>query len=148
MPACLHAQSLQFCLTLCCSMDCSPSGFLVYRILQTRTLEWVAMPSFRGSSWRRGWTHSPCASCTGRQILYCWATREALVMPEPALNCHADKMWLWRLSFSLLISLPAFSPQGTHSQFYYCPPPGLPFPCWHHHLPVCSQTEITQWVCP
>ena len=26
MPACLHAQSLQFCLTLCCSMDVAPQA--------------------------------------------------------------------------------------------------------------------------
>ena len=32
-------------------MNCSLSGSSVYGILQARTLEWVAMPSFRGSSW-------------------------------------------------------------------------------------------------
>ena len=38
---CMHAWS---CLTLCDSMDCSPPGFPVYRILQARTLEWIAIP--------------------------------------------------------------------------------------------------------
>ena len=44
---CLVTQS---CLTLCDPMDCSPPGFSVHGILQARMLEWVAMPSSRGSS--------------------------------------------------------------------------------------------------
>ena len=145
--ACVQAQSLQFCLTPHCPMDCSPPDFSVRGILQTRILEWVAMPSSRGSSWPKGWRHGPCASCIGRQILSCWATREALVMPEPLLNYDTDKMWLWRLSLSLDFPSSISPLQGTHPHFYHCPPPGLPFSCWPHHLPGCSQTEITQWVC-
>ena len=38
------------CLTPCDPMDCSPPGSSVHGILQARILEWVAMPSFRGSS--------------------------------------------------------------------------------------------------
>ena len=34
---CLHAKSLESCLTLCDSMDCSPPGSSVYGILQART---------------------------------------------------------------------------------------------------------------
>ena len=37
------AKSLQSCLTLCSSMDCSPSGSSVHEILQARILEWVAL---------------------------------------------------------------------------------------------------------
>ena len=44
---CLVTQS---CLTLCDPMDCSPPGFSVHGILRARMLEWVAMPSSRGSS--------------------------------------------------------------------------------------------------
>ena len=36
--------------TLCNPMDCSPPGSSVHEILQARILEWVAMPSSRGSS--------------------------------------------------------------------------------------------------
>ena len=46
----MYAKSLQLCLTLCESMDCSLPGSSVHGILQERTLEWVAMPSSRGSS--------------------------------------------------------------------------------------------------
>ena len=38
------------CVQLCEPMDCSPLGFSVCGILQTRILEWVAFPSSRGSS--------------------------------------------------------------------------------------------------
>ena len=44
---CLLAQP---CLTHCDPMDCSPPGSSVHGILQARTLEWVAMPSSKGSS--------------------------------------------------------------------------------------------------
>ena len=48
--ACVHAKSHQSRLTLCNPMDFSPVGSSVHRILQARILEWVAMPSSRGSS--------------------------------------------------------------------------------------------------
>ena len=43
-------KSLQLCLTLCDSIDGSPTGSTVPRILQARTLEWVAI-SF-SSAWK------------------------------------------------------------------------------------------------
>ena len=55
---CVYAKSLQLCLTLCDSMDYSPPGSTVRGILQARILEWVAMPSFRGSSPPRDGTPS------------------------------------------------------------------------------------------
>ena len=51
-----HMESLvvvlvaQSCLTLCNPTDCSLPGSCVHGILQARILEWVAMPSSRGSS--------------------------------------------------------------------------------------------------
>ena len=50
---CLHAKSLQSCLTLFNPMDCSPPGSSVQGIPQARILECVALPSFRGSSRHR-----------------------------------------------------------------------------------------------
>ena len=50
------AKSLQSCLTLCDPIDGSPPGSPVPGILQARTLEWVAMPSSRGSSQPRDQT--------------------------------------------------------------------------------------------
>ena len=40
---------LDSCLTHCDPMDCSLPGSCVHGILQARILEWVAMPSSRGS---------------------------------------------------------------------------------------------------
>ena len=50
---CVSAKSFQLCPTLCDPMDCSLPGSSVHGILQARILEWVAMPSSRGSSWPR-----------------------------------------------------------------------------------------------
>ena len=47
---CVPAKSLQLCPTLCDPMNYSPPGSSVHGILQARILEWVAMPSSRGSS--------------------------------------------------------------------------------------------------
>ena len=48
--ACVHAKSLQLCLTFYDPVDCSPPGFYVSGILQVRILAWVALPSSRKSS--------------------------------------------------------------------------------------------------
>ena len=60
---CIHAQLLQSCLTLWDPMECSPPGSSVHGISQARILEWVAMPSSRGSSQPRDRTHISCSSC-------------------------------------------------------------------------------------
>ena len=49
MCVCVCVKLLQSCLTLCDPMDHSPPGSSVHAILQARILEWVAMPSCRGS---------------------------------------------------------------------------------------------------
>ena len=46
---------------LCNPIDCNPPGSSVHGILQARILEWVAMPSSRGSSRPRDQTQVPCA---------------------------------------------------------------------------------------
>ena len=68
------AKSLQSCSTLCDPTDCSPPGSPVHVILQTRTLEWVAIPSSGGSSRPRDQTH---VSCMAGRFFTLWATREA-----------------------------------------------------------------------
>ena len=57
---CMHAKSLQSCLTLCNPMDHSPLGSSVPGILQARLLEWTAMPTFRGSAQPRDPTRASC----------------------------------------------------------------------------------------
>ena len=52
-------------------------------ILQARILEWVAMPSSRGSSQPRYWT---CVSCIAGRFFIIWATREAHGWLSPTPN--------------------------------------------------------------
>ena len=66
----VRAKSLQSCPTFYDPMDCSPPGSSVHGILQARILEWVAMPSSRGSSLPRDQTCISYASYIGRQVLY------------------------------------------------------------------------------
>ena len=66
------AKSLQSCLTLFDPVDSSLSGSSVHGILQTRILEWIAIPFFRGSSQRRDWTQ---VSCIAGWCFTIWATR-------------------------------------------------------------------------
>ena len=55
------AKSLHSCVTPCHPMNCNPPGPFDHGILQARVLEWVAMPSSRGSSRPRDRTVSPAA---------------------------------------------------------------------------------------
>ena len=57
------AQLLQSCWTLCDSRDCSPLGSLIHGNLQASILNWVAMPSFTGSSPPRDRIPVSCVSC-------------------------------------------------------------------------------------
>ena len=61
--------------SLCNPMDCSPPGSSVHETLQASVLEWVAMPSSRGSSQPRNQTGVFCI--VGR-FFTSWATRESL----------------------------------------------------------------------
>ena len=69
---------VQSCPTLCGPMDCSLSGSFVHGIFQARILEWIAISSSKKSSGARDETLVSCISCIDRQILYHWATWEAL----------------------------------------------------------------------
>ena len=71
----------------CNPMDYSPPGSSVHEISQSRILEWVFIYFSRGSSWSRGWTH-----CVSRQILYHWATWEAIIDTD-----------FWKLVWQVLV---------------------------------------------
>ena len=102
------AKSLQLCLILFDPIDCSPPGSSVHGILQARTLEWIVVPSSRGSSWPRDETHIPCI---GRRILchYCH-------LGSPYFNrcfVNADKLgsffsWVEMILSYSRTSFPAF----------------------------------------
>ena len=73
------SQSLQLYPTLCDLWRSLP-GSSVHGILQARILEWVAVPSSRGSSWPRNWTHIYSISCIAGRLFTHWATSKAQYM--------------------------------------------------------------------
>ena len=90
---CVRARSFQFCQTLS-PVDCSSPGSSVHGTIQARTLEWVALPSSKGSSWPRDRTHvSHC-----KWILYCWVTRQNQIQWTEWLKPQKSVLSLcWRL---------------------------------------------------
>ena len=92
----VHTKLLQLCLTLCDPTDWSLPGSSVHGILQARTLEWVAMPSSRGSSQPRDQTQ---ISCIAGGFFTVWATREAqeywsgYPIPSPVDLPNAKLTW-------------------------------------------------------
>ena len=79
----------QLCPTLCDPMDCNPPGSSVHGILRARILQWVAMPSSRGSSQPRNRTQ---VSRIAGGFFTIWATREAQYWDTDArLQARADR---------------------------------------------------------
>ena len=76
----MYVKSLQFCLTLCDPMDCSPPGSSAHGILQASILEGVAVPSSRGPSQPRDQICFFYVPCIGRKILYHWHHLESPVI--------------------------------------------------------------------
>ena len=99
-------------------MECSPLGFSIPGISQTRILEWVAIAFFRESSPPRDQTHVSCLA--GR-----FFTTEAQGNPK----------YLFQFS-SVAQSCPALCNPLNRST------PGLPV---HHQLPEFTQTHV-HWV--
>ena len=89
---------------LCDPMECNSPGSSVHGISQARILQWVTIPSFRGSSWPRGWTQVSCMSC---------------------ICLQADSLPLSHLGSPLVISTasrcaqpPTFHHWGTNHQYH------------------------------
>ena len=111
---CVCAQSLQSCLTLCISMDCSPPGSSILGILQIRILEWVAMPCSRGSSRHEGsnfhllcllhwWMDSlPLGSPGKAQCMIGMQFSAGKLLISFGLNSRSSlTTWVWDLCFLL-----------------------------------------------
>ena len=87
---CVRAH-IQLCTALCDPMNCSPPGSSVHGLLQARVLEWVPMPSSRGSSQPRAWT---CISCINH-----YSTWEV-----PAHSQIVEKQLGWDLSLRAVLT--------------------------------------------
>ena len=86
-------------------------GSSVYRTLQTRILEWVAIPFSRGSSQPRDQTHVSYISCIGRQV---FITKLRSIHPQ-------QEAWKQQSSKENLTSTwgPAFNLSNTYISTYY-----------------------------
>ena len=95
--ACQAPLSMEF------SMDCSPPGSPVHGILQARILEWVAMPSSRGSSLPKNQTRVSCSAggffTTGASREVCFHIKISLVkanfseLHKDSINCSKRQRW-------------------------------------------------------
>ena len=81
----------QLCSTVCDPMDCSSPGSSVPWILQVRTLEWTAIPFFRGSSQPRDQTG---VSCIAGRFFTIWATGKSVF--EWVLNRYDWYLFKWK----------------------------------------------------
>ena len=82
--SCMCAQPLQSCRSLWDPMGCSPLGSSVHGTLQARILEWVTMPSSRGSSRDRD---QPCVSCVSRIAGGFFSTEPPVHFSSVAQSC-------------------------------------------------------------
>ena len=94
-PPCACSSCVRLSATL---WDVAPAGSSVHGISQARILEWVAISSSRRSSRPKDLTHVSCVSCTGRRVLYHWATWADQRTPEITdtsykYNLHLDKFF-------------------------------------------------------
>ena len=103
---CVHACVLN-CFSrvqLCNPVDWGLPGSSVHGILQARTLEWVAMPSSRGSSQPRDQTYFCYVSCIGSRVLTASTTYSCLYILD--INLLSD---MTRKHFLLFHSFPFYS---------------------------------------
>ena len=125
---------LQSCLVLCDPMDCSPSDSSVHGILQARILEWVAMPSSRGSFPSRDRTHVSHISYVGRQVLY--------------HQCHLGSLFYIQQCLYVNPNLPIYpSPPCCCLVTKSCPTVSNPMDCSPPGSSVhrISQARILEW---
>ena len=97
--ACTHARSVtQSCPILWDPKNCSPPGSSVHGILQAKMLEWVAMPSSRGSSQPRNWT---CVSCIAGEFFTTWSPRMPYFHGLLAQYKFVEELSMWSCQFRL-----------------------------------------------
>ena len=104
----MRVQSLQSCLTPGDLMDYGFAGSSAHGILQARILEWVSMPTSRGSCWSKDRTSFPCIA--GR-----------FFTPEPLLKhksgCKPSSLLLVCLCYQDLSANRATEYRYTHTLY-------------------------------
>ena len=118
----------------CNPMDCSQPGFSIHRILQARTLEWVAMPSYGARdlpnpgiepaspvspavAGRFFNTESPQKPSTLYRwgLISCWVAKENYLQSPILLPYCMKKRWLYSWPVITLITC-SLSQSETHIQ--------------------------------
>ena len=114
---------LQSCLILCDPMNCSPQGSSVHGILQARILEWVVMPSSRGSSWPRDRTHIS-------YVYLHWQASSLQLAPPGKPFCRiVSNNFFFPVDKPYFICMPhnLFPVETGHFDYYYVLPLGIIF---------------------
>ena len=88
--------------------DCTPPGCSAHGILQARILEWVALPSSRGSSRLRDQICVSCVSCIGRQVLF---YKHRLESVTPTYKANSETTYKHILSWEncIIVWLPQYT---------------------------------------
>ena len=126
----MHANLLQFCLTLCNLIDCRLVGSCAREILQASILEWVVMSSSRGSYWHKDWTQVPWSA---GGFFTVWAPRDLCIHQfiSVQLLCRVRLLatpWIAARQASLSITNSQSSPKlmcvelVMSSHLILCPP--------------------------
>ena len=86
---------------LCNLTDCSPPGSSVHGILQARILEWVAMPSSRGSSQLRDPICVSCISYIGRWGFFFTTSTTCIFLSSLSLLEDSTKTFsFWKIKIT------------------------------------------------
>jgi len=117
------AKLLQSCPILCDPMDYSLPSFSVHGIFQARILEWVAMPSSKGSSWPRNQTRVSYISCIGRcvcvSVCVCVCVcvfffTTSAISQQIFDCCILPGHWRWRIVLTALFFVLLYSDHLTY----------------------------------
>ena len=114
----------------CDPMDCCPPVSSVHGILQTKVLEWVAMPSSGESFWPRDLTcmsHVSYVSCIDRRVLYHYH----LGSPVNVCRRHCNQVRKWSQT---LEDVPFFRCHASTHTTVLTSVVSLCFSLWFYHL--------------
>ena len=139
---------VQSYLTLC---DPWTKGSSVHGILQTRILEWVAMPFSRGSSWPRDQTHVSWVSCIIGRFFTIWVTRDdstnhicLQIFPNLICKCELYSPFpMWHETEMLGAFCSSWLPFTTQAEMELC------VRCWTYIISLPSHynfTVLSLWV--
>ena len=125
-------------------MNCSPPGSSVHCVLQARILEWVAMPSSRGSSSPRVWPISLMPPALAGGFFITRAAQGARSSPDwYAIHSKLDKLGIlksFQTFFFISLSLSLFFTLFSRSIV------STPLACFENWLALCLGCSTHPWL--